>query len=247
MGYHRWERCVVERLRAGKDVGGVKKFDFKATATNVWKWDRTSVPTGHLQTQNGSNLRPKFGLSVRIRIEGETILGPISVCIRIGHFIAYTRVLGALWSNSKTCVAMGKVEFGRYEMNLWCPKYFEFMFLPSTLTFFPPHSASPNVDPTGHASVCDACLRLPPRMQVVAGPMGVRRVSSSVGDWGWQCVVVPLSSATSAPRQRQRRPSLPSLRDNHTVRAHLNCSWSCTTQAGQLRLNFLRWLNLNFI
>ena len=74
-------------------MDGVNNFDFKATATNVRKWDRTSVPTGHLQTQNGSNLWPKFGLSVRIRIEGETILGPISVRIRIGHFIAYTRVL----------------------------------------------------------------------------------------------------------------------------------------------------------
>ena len=28
--------------------------------TNVLKWDRTSLPTGHLRTQNGSNLWPKF-------------------------------------------------------------------------------------------------------------------------------------------------------------------------------------------
>ena len=38
--------------------------------------------TGRLWTQNGSNLRSKFLLSVRIR-DG-TILGPISVRIRIG-------------------------------------------------------------------------------------------------------------------------------------------------------------------
>jgi hypothetical protein len=68
-------------------------FEFKSTATNVRKWDRTSVPTGHLRTQNGSNLRPKFGLSVSIRIKHETILSPISVRIRIGHSTAYTRVL----------------------------------------------------------------------------------------------------------------------------------------------------------
>ena len=35
----------------------------------------------------------KIWLSVRIRIEDETILGPISVRIRIGHPTAYTRVL----------------------------------------------------------------------------------------------------------------------------------------------------------
>ena len=63
-----------------------KIFRFGLTsATDVRKWDRTSLPTGHLRTQNGSNLQPKFGLSVRIRIKGETILGPISVRIRIGH------------------------------------------------------------------------------------------------------------------------------------------------------------------
>jgi hypothetical protein len=72
-------------------------FEFKSTATNVRKWDRTSVPTGHLRTQNGSNLRPKFGLSIRIRIEDETILSPISVRIRIGHSTAYTRVLDLLY------------------------------------------------------------------------------------------------------------------------------------------------------
>ena len=37
------------------------------------------------------------------------------------------------------------------------------------------HSTSPNVNPTGHASVCNACLRSSSRMQVVAGPMGVCR------------------------------------------------------------------------
>ena len=42
--------------------------------------------------------------------------------------------------------------------------------LPSAL-----HSTSPNVNPTGHASVCDACLRSSSCMQVVAGPMGVCR------------------------------------------------------------------------
>jgi len=86
--------CVAEGLRQGLVVRcSMKFFDFKSTATNVRKWDRTSVPTGHLRTQNGLNLQPKFGLSVRIRIEGETILGPISVRIRIGHPRAYTRVL----------------------------------------------------------------------------------------------------------------------------------------------------------
>jgi hypothetical protein len=67
--------------------------NIQGLATNVRKWDRTSVPTGHLRTQNGSNLQPKFGLSVRIRIEDEAILSPISVRTRIGHSTAYTRVL----------------------------------------------------------------------------------------------------------------------------------------------------------
>jgi len=86
--------CIAERLRQGLFVRcSVKFFDFKSTATNVRKWDRTSVPTGHIWMQNGLNLQPKFRLSVRIRIKGETILGPISVCIRTGHPRAYTRVL----------------------------------------------------------------------------------------------------------------------------------------------------------
>jgi len=46
---------------------------------------------------------------------------------------------------------------------------------PSAVASFPPHSTSPNIDPTGHASVCNVCLWLPPRMQVVASPMGVRQ------------------------------------------------------------------------
>ena len=49
---------------------------------------------------------------------------------------------------------------------------------PSAIASFPPHSTSPNIDPTGYASVCDVCLQLPPHMQVVAGPMGR---SSSMG------------------------------------------------------------------
>ena len=65
----------------------------KEFTTNVQKWDQTSVLTGHLQTQNRSNLQPKFRLSVCIRIKGETILGPISIHIRIRHPRAYTRVL----------------------------------------------------------------------------------------------------------------------------------------------------------
>ena len=64
-----------------------------STATNVRTWDRTSPPTGHLWTQNGSDLRPNFTLSVRKGIGHQPILGPNSVRIRIGHISAYNRVL----------------------------------------------------------------------------------------------------------------------------------------------------------
>ena len=40
--------------------------------------------------------------------------------------------------------------------------------LPSAL-----HSTSPHVNPTGHASICNACLQLSSGMQAVSGPMGV--------------------------------------------------------------------------
>ena len=50
-----------------------------------------------------------------------------------------------------------------------------FMRPPRQPLRFAPHSTSPHFVPTGHASVCDACLRSSSRMQVVAGPMGVCR------------------------------------------------------------------------
>ena len=64
-----------------------------STPTNVRTWDRTSPPTGHLWTQNGSDLRPNLTLSVRKGIGHQAILGPISVRIWIGHISAYNRVL----------------------------------------------------------------------------------------------------------------------------------------------------------
>ena len=60
---------------------------------NVCKWDRTSLPTDHLWTQNGSDLQPNFRLSIHTRIGHRPILGPISVHIQIGHTSEYSRVL----------------------------------------------------------------------------------------------------------------------------------------------------------
>ena len=56
----------------------------------------------------------------------------------------------------------------RYMIN--CPF---FTWPPWQLLRFAPHSTSPHFVPTGHASVCDACLWSSSCMQVVAGPMGV--------------------------------------------------------------------------
>ena len=50
---------------------------------------RLAIYGPKMDQTSGQNL----GFSVRIRIEDETILGPISVRIRIGHPTAYTRVL----------------------------------------------------------------------------------------------------------------------------------------------------------
>ena len=46
----------------------------KSTATNVRKWARTSLPTIHLRTQNGSDLRPNFTLSIHKGIGHKPIL-----------------------------------------------------------------------------------------------------------------------------------------------------------------------------
>ena len=47
------------------------------------------------------------------------------------------------------------------------------ILLTMTTAVSTPCSTSPNVNPTGHASVCNASLHSPSCMQVVAGPMGV--------------------------------------------------------------------------
>jgi len=60
---------------------------------NVRIWDRTSTPTSHFRTRFGSNMRPNFGLYVRIGIGHGANFGPISVRIGIGHVPALSSVL----------------------------------------------------------------------------------------------------------------------------------------------------------
>jgi len=60
---------------------------------NVRIWDQTSTPTSHFRTRFGSNMRPNFGLYVRIGIGHGPNFGPISVRIGIGHVPALSSVL----------------------------------------------------------------------------------------------------------------------------------------------------------
>ena len=77
-----------------------------STATNVHRWDRTSLPTGHLQTQNGSDLQPNFRHSICKGIRHKPILGSIPVRIWIGHS-RYIRVeQGPVEINLKVCLAL---------------------------------------------------------------------------------------------------------------------------------------------
>ena len=86
----RWVRRLVCKIFQDK-VSEVGKL--WSTATNVCIWDWTSLPTGHLWTQNGSDLQPNFTLSVHKGIRHKPILGPISIQIWIGHISEYIRVL----------------------------------------------------------------------------------------------------------------------------------------------------------
>ena len=63
------------------------------SCANVRILDRTSPPTSRFWTQFGSDIRPNFGLYVRIGIGHGPNFGPISVRIGIGHVPALSRVL----------------------------------------------------------------------------------------------------------------------------------------------------------
>jgi len=83
-------------------AGAFVERQARQSCRNVRIWDRTSRPTSHFRTRFGSNMRPNFGLYVRIGIGHGPNFGLISVRIGIGHVPALSSVLTKLYLCDRT-------------------------------------------------------------------------------------------------------------------------------------------------